>query len=126
MGGSPQTVLLVEDEPAVREFFGDALTNAQFAVSTAPSTEEALELLRAAIPDIIVLDLGMPRGRMQGIEMLVQMRTVEAWRHIPVIIFSAYGDIVNRDVTDRLGVVEVITKPLLQVEMLVAAIRRAL
>jgi CheY-like chemotaxis protein len=118
-------VLLVDDEPVVREFFREALVSAGLQVTALPFAEDALQLLRSDTPDVIVLDLGMPRGRMQGMEMLVQLRDVEAWRGIPVVILSAYGDIVNRDVTARLGVTDVLTKPLLDVDSLVAAIRRA-
>lgn len=96
---------------------------AGFTVSAASSAEDGLERLRTITPDVIVLDLGMPRGRMQGIEMLAQLRETAAWREIPVIILSAYGDIVNRDVAERLGVVAILSKPLADIGVLVAKIR---
>jgi DNA-binding response OmpR family regulator len=117
------SVLLVEDDDAVRGFFEDALRSAGFSVRSVPLAAETFEALRTGTPDVIVLDLGMPRGSLQGMEMLTQLREVEAWREIPVIILSAFGDVVNRDVTRRLGVAAILAKPLLEVEELTRTIR---
>ena len=73
---------------------------------------------------MIVLDLGMPRGTLQGMEMLTRLRENEAWREIPVVILSAFGDVVNRDVTGRLGVAAILAKPLVEVDELTRTIRR--
>jgi DNA-binding response OmpR family regulator len=119
---APNSVLLVEDDDAVRHFFEDALRTAGFAVRSVPLAAETFEALRQGLPDVIVLDLGMPRGSLQGMEMLTQLREVEAWREIPVVILSAFGDVVNRDVTRRLGVTAILAKPLLEVDELTRTI----
>ena len=46
---------------------------------------------------------GGPAGTLQGMEMLAQLREVPAWRELPVVILSGFGELVNRDVTRRLG-----------------------
>jgi len=120
----PSSVLLVEDDDAVRGFFEDALRTAGFVVRSVPLAAETFEALRNGTPDVIVLDLGMPRGSLQGMEMLTQLREVDAWRQIPVIILSAFGDVVNRDVTRRLGVAAILAKPLIEVEELTRTIRQ--
>jgi DNA-binding response OmpR family regulator len=120
----PSSVLLVEDDDAVRGFFEDALRNAGFVVRSVPLAAETFEALRHGMPDVIVLDLGMPRGSLQGMEMLTQLREIEAWRDIPVVILSAFGDVVNRDVTRRLGVASILAKPLVDVEELTRTIRQ--
>jgi DNA-binding response OmpR family regulator len=117
------SVLLVEDDDAVRGFFEDALRSAGFVVRSVPLAAETFEALRTDKPDVIVLDLGMPRGSLQGMEMLTQLREIEMWREIPVIILSAFGDVVNRDVTRRLGVAAILAKPLIEVEELTRTIR---
>jgi two-component system response regulator CpxR len=117
------SVLLVEDDDAVRGFFEGALQSAGFSVRSIPLAAETFDALRAATPDVIVLDLGMPRGSLQGMEMLAQLREVDAWRTIPVVILSAFGDLVNRDVTRRLGVAAILAKPLIDVEELFRTIR---
>ena len=120
----PSSVLLVEDDDAVRAFFEDALRNAGFVVRSVPLAAETFDALRNGTPDVIVLDLGMPRGSLQGMEMLTQLREVDAWREIPVVILSAFGDVVNRDVTRRLGVAAILAKPLIEVEELTRMIRQ--
>ncbi len=117
------SVLLVEDDDAVRGFFEDTLRSAGFSVRSVPLAAETFEALRAGTPDVIVLDLGMPRGSLQGMEMLTQLREIDAWREIPVVILSAFGDVVNRDVTRRLGVTAILAKPLIAVEELTRTIR---
>jgi DNA-binding response OmpR family regulator len=117
------SVLLVEDDDAVRGFFEGALESAGFSVRSIPLAAETFDALRAGMPDVIVLDLGMPRGSLQGMEMLAQLREIDAWRTIPVIILSAFGDLVNRDVTRRLGVAAILAKPLIDVEELFRTIR---
>jgi DNA-binding response OmpR family regulator len=117
------SVLLVEDDDAVRGFFEDTLRSEGFSVRSVPLAAETFEALRAGTPDVIVLDLGMPRGSLQGMEMLTQLREIDAWREIPVVILSAFGDVVNRDVTRRLGVAAILAKPLIAVEELTRTIR---
>ena len=120
----PTSVLLVEDDDAVRGLFEDTLRSAGFEVRAVPLASDTFEALRDRTPDVIVLDLGMPRGTLQGMEMLTRLREIEAWREIPVVILSAFGDVVNRDVTGRLGVAAILGKPLVEVEELTRTIRR--
>jgi len=119
----PTSVLLVEDDDAVRGLFEDTLKSAGFTVRAVSLAADAFEVLREGTPDVIVLDLGMPRGTLQGMEMLARLRDVETWRDIPVVILSAFGDVVNRDVTERLGVTAILAKPLVAVEELTRTIR---
>jgi CheY-like chemotaxis protein len=119
----PTSVLLVEDDDAVRGLFEDTLKSAGFTVRAVSLASDAFEVLRECTPDVIVLDLGMPRGTLQGMEMLARLRDVETWRDIPVVILSAFGDVVNRDVTERLGVTAILAKPLVAVEELTRTIR---
>jgi DNA-binding response OmpR family regulator len=56
-------------------------------------------------------------------EALTLLRGIDAWRAVPVIILSAFGDVVNRDVTRRLGVGDVLGKPL-DAEDLVRSVQR--
>jgi CheY-like chemotaxis protein len=118
------SVLLVEDDAAVRGLFEDTLRSAGFAVRAVSLASDTFEALRGGTPDVIVLDLGMPRGTLQGMEVLARLRDEEAWREIPVVILSAFGEVVNRDVTGRLGVAAILAKPLVEVEELTRTIRR--
>jgi CheY-like chemotaxis protein len=120
----PTSVLLVEDDNAVRGLFEHTLRSAGFAVRAVALAQDTFEALREGTADVIVLDLGMPRGTLQGMEVLARLRDVEAWREIPVVILSAFGEVVNRDVTGRLGVAAILAKPLADVEELTRTIGR--
>jgi DNA-binding response OmpR family regulator len=118
----PTSVLIVEDDAAARSLFEDALRMAGFSVRAISRAADTFEALRTATPDVIVLDLGMPRGTLQGMEVLARLREVEAWREIPVMILSGFGELVNRDITRRLGVTAILTKPLLHTDELTRTI----
>ena len=120
----PTSVLIVEDDDAARSLFEDALRTAGFSVRAVSRAADIFEALQTATPDVIVLDLGMPRGTLQGMEALAQLREVEPWREIPVVILSGFGELVNRDITRRLGVAAILTKPLLDTDELARTIRQ--
>jgi CheY-like chemotaxis protein len=126
MSDADKRILVVDDDEEVREVLVAVLQTAGFTVIAVGLTEDALDVLRANPPDLIVLDLVMPRGTMQGMEFLAAVREVEAWKAIPVIILSAYGDVVNRDITTRLGAAAVLSKPLADVDLLPRTVRAAL
>ena len=123
---APTSVLIVEDDDAARGLFEDSLRMAGFSVRTISRAADTFEALRTDIPDVLVLDLGMPRGSLQGMEMLAQLREVAAWRDLPVVILSGFGEVVNRDVTSRLGVAAILAKPLLDADQLGRTIRQIL
>ena len=109
---SPKSVLLVEDDDELRGLVADTLRDAGFSVRSLPLAAQTFDELRVSTPDVIVLDLKMPHGSLQGTEVLVQLRDDEVGRDIPVIILSGLGDLVNRDVARRLGVKAILAKPL--------------
>jgi len=102
------------------------LQEAGLDVVTAEMAQYALAAVEAHRPDLIVLDLGMPRGTMQGMDFLALLRDTERWKNLPVLILSGWGDIVNRDVTARLGVGAVLSKPMADIPSFVRTIRQHL
>jgi CheY-like chemotaxis protein len=121
---SPRSVLLVEDDDALRGLFSDTLRSAGFSVRSLALAAETFDALRVSTPDVIVLDLGMPRGSPQGTDVLAQLREDEVGRDIPVIIVSGFGELVNPDVAHRLGVKAILAKPLISLDDLITTIRR--
>ncbi|EQD25448.1 MAG: two component, sigma54 specific, transcriptional regulator, Fis family, partial [Leptospirillum sp. Group IV 'UBA BS'] len=69
------TILLVEDEPLIREAFALRLSERGYVVQTARSGEEGLALLRTAPPDILVLDMVMPG--LSGLDLLKEVRAAD-------------------------------------------------
>jgi DNA-binding response OmpR family regulator len=73
--GGVSRVLLIEDDPAVREGLELALTRHGYRVGAAESGEQGLDRLRMDLPDVVVLDLMLPG--MDGFEVCRRMRAVE-------------------------------------------------
>ena len=101
-------VLLVEDDPSVLEMYRLKLELDGYRVNTALDGEEGLKKAGDLAPDIIFLDIRLPK--MDGLEVLRKLRAQEKTRNIPVIILSNYDeeDLVARGL--RLGVHEYLIK----------------
>jgi len=92
---SALSVLLVEDNPRNLKLARDVLEHAGFAVITAMSGEEALPAARAAVPDVILMDLQLPG--IDGHAALSQLRADPVTAGIPVVALSAFAMQADRD-----------------------------
>ena len=86
---APPRVLIVEDDPDIRETLGEVLVSAGYETAEAANGLEALANARSAPPDLIVLDLMMPV--MDGWQFRSAQRRDPALAAIPVIVISASG-----------------------------------
>lgn len=84
-----KTILVVDDEPNVRQYLATVLEDAGFNVVTAGDGAEALEIIRENPPDFISLDLIMPRK--SGHKLLYELRKHKPWSRIPVLIVTAHA-----------------------------------
>jgi CheY-like chemotaxis protein len=103
-------VLYIEDDDVIRQLYGDYLREAGLTVQEERSAERAFEMLAHVCPDVVLLDLGMPPGQMSGVEMLARLREMPDLARIPVVVFSAFGDVINPDIMARLSVSHVLSK----------------
>ncbi len=99
-----QCVLVVDDHPKVLRFIEIDLKLRGFKVITTTSGEEALELVKLAKPDIVLLDIIMP-----GIDGFVVLKELRTFTKLPVIAFSASPG--NQDEALRLGANDFMHKP---------------
>ena len=114
------TVLVVDDEVAFRDGLNQALTKEGFVVHTAGDGEQALELYHSVHPDLVLLDVMLPR--MSGIDVCRQIRlTAET----PVIMVSARSEEIDAVVALEVGADDYITKPY-RLRELVARMRTVL
>jgi CheY-like chemotaxis protein len=105
-GSEQDTVLVIDDDPAVRELLLRLLRQEGISVTAAAGGQEGLELARALRPRAITLDVLMPD--LDGWGVLARLKADPATADIPVIMLSVLGD----DQTGKaLGVVESLTKP---------------
>ncbi len=113
-------VLVIDDEPQILRALRTILAEKQFRVSTASTGEDGLALATANPPDVVILDLSLPR--MSGIEVCERLRE---WTQVPIIILSVRDG--ERDKVAALdkGADDYLTKPF-GIEELLARIRVAL
>jgi PAS domain S-box-containing protein len=81
-------VLVVDDDARIRELMSEALAREEFQVATAENGAVALEKMRQDLPEIVVMDLAMPK--MDGVEALRQIR--QNWGLLPVIILTGFTE----------------------------------
>jgi CheY-like chemotaxis protein len=86
---SEKKILVVDDEPDVRNFLATCIEDAGFQVDTASDGAQALEKLQADPPDLMTLDMVMPR--VSGINLMRQIRNIEEFARLPVIVITAHA-----------------------------------
>ena len=117
-----ERILIVEDDPQIRNFIGYALRQEGFGCITANSGESALNALVSEPVDMMLLDLGLPR--MDGMDVL---KNVREWSEMPVIIVSARDQDKEKAAALDAGADDYLTKPFSATELLarIRAITRA-
>lgn len=111
MQGSAQTrpsILCVDDDATNLRLLLEILGR-EYQVFLAPSGGRALEFLQYHIPDLILLDVEMPR--MSGYEVIRRLKRDALWREIPVIFLTAQGGFEKERMAFELGAVDYILKP---------------
>jgi CheY-like chemotaxis protein len=109
-------ILLVEDDRFLRRAAEASLRQRGFAVTVAADGEEALVKVRAEIPDLILLDLLMPK--VTGIEVLRALRAEEATKGIRVLILSNSSREQDLEAIKELGVTDYLVKANLSLQEL--------
>ena len=119
-------VLVVEDEPDIRNLIVLHLSREGFRCRTAKSGPEALREARAATPDLVILDLMLPD--LDGLEVCRRLRSDAATATIPIIMLTAKADEVDRVVGLEMGADDYVVKPFSPKELIArirAVLRRA-
>lgn len=118
--GVDATILLVEDDPSIREITTLGLRDAGFTVDTAADGDEALVRFRHDRPDLVVLDVMLPKR--DGLEVC---KTIRSESSVPVVMLTARSDAIDVVVGLESGADDYVTKPF-EMPILVARIRAAL
>ena len=116
-------VVVVDDEPDGSELVARVLEERGALVRTAGRVSEAMAMVRADPPDVIVTDLGMPEE--SGYELLKQLRALPASQGglVPAIALTAYGQLEHREAAMRAGFEQFLTKPV-DFDMIVETVAR--
>ena len=108
--GPEARVLLVEDEENLRRLLRDVLERSGFTVSEASDGIEALEMIDRSAPDIVVLDLDLPK--LDGYGVLRRLRSRRETASLPVLVLTAKGDEDSEVLVFEFGATEFLSKPL--------------
>jgi two-component system OmpR family response regulator len=106
MAGMGHRILIVDDDPHIREVLSFALAKAGMETAQASDGEAALQAVAARRPDLVVLDINMPR--MDGLEVCRRLR---AAGDLPILFLSSRDDEVDRVVGLELGADDYVVKP---------------
>lgn len=121
---SQKKILVVEDDRFLRRACEASLRQRGFAVLVAVDGEEGLRVVQAEQPDLILLDMLMPR--MDGLAMLRSLRDAEATRAIPVLILSNSSRQSDIDELRALGIADYLVKANLSLQELGDRVTRLL
>jgi len=104
-----KTILVVEDDSAVRDFLADCLRSEGYKVLTACDGKEGLALARARRPGLVILDLIMPE--MHGFEVCEHLRQDERTKAVKILISSVKSYPADRKAAKGLGADRYLAKP---------------
>ena len=115
-GKTVKKVLLVDDSSTILMMEKMVLKKTQYQVVTATNGEEGVARAIAERPDVILMDVVMPR--MNGFEAVRRLRQEEATREIPIIMVTTRGEAANVEAGFESGCNDYVTKPIDSIELL--------
>lgn len=105
----PKKILVVDDNPNIVKLLEYRLKANEYEVITAHDGEEALDKVRQAKPDLMILDVVIPK--LDGYKVLSILRADEQYKDIPVVMLTAHGQAKDVEKGLELGAISYITKP---------------
>ena len=112
----PPMILVAEDDPISKEFLKNMLGQTGYRVETASNGRECLDCAISLLPDLIIMDVSMPR--MDGIETCQKLKTNAVCRHVPVIFVTGNTDDETLEAAFAAGGSDYVRKPVSRVELL--------
>jgi two-component system, OmpR family, alkaline phosphatase synthesis response regulator PhoP len=116
-------ILIADDEPNIVAAIEFLLQQSGYEVHVAQDGEQALKLVEACVPDLVLLDVMMPKK--SGYEVCTRMRERDDWRHIKIVMLSAKGREAEVNKGLSIGADLYVTKPFSTRE-LIATIKQLL
>jgi two-component system phosphate regulon response regulator PhoB len=120
------SILVVDDEPAIRQMLRFALTGAGYAPEEAADADEAVDAIEKSQPDLILLDWMLPG--ISGVDLARRLKRDAETRHIPIIMLTARGEEPDKIRGLEVGADDYVTKPFSTRELLArihAVLRRS-
>lgn len=120
---SASRILVVDDEPGIRQSLSEVLEDEGYAVSAVDSGEACLEALEGETFPVVLLDIWLPG--IDGLETLDRIRRLDPWRRPVVIVISGHGNVETAVRATKLGALDFLEKPL-SLDKVTVAVRNAL
>jgi PleD family two-component response regulator len=117
-------LLVADDEQFISTAYGDGLGRAGFTVVVAHDGEEALDKITAEMPDLVLLDLIMPK--LNGFEVLKKVKADDSLKSIPVVILSNLSQDTDEAEVKKLGAADFIVKSNISLQDLIAKVNQLL
>ncbi len=111
-------VLLVEDEPNIVEAIRFLLSREGWQVDVHAEGTDAIDVIREKSPNLVIMDIMLP-GK-SGIDIVRELRGIERFRDLPVLMLTARGQSRDREMAEEAGVTRFMTKPFSNAEVLAA------
>ncbi|EIJ43751.1 chemotaxis protein histidine kinase-like protein [Beggiatoa alba B18LD] len=111
-----KTIMVVDDSITVRKVTARLLKRQGMEVLTAKDGVDAIAQLQEHTPDLMLLDVEMPR--MDGYELATQVRNNPTWKHIPIIMITSRTGTKHRDRAEKIGINRYLGKPFNETELL--------
>jgi two-component system alkaline phosphatase synthesis response regulator PhoP len=124
MSDNPIKIVVADDEQFITTAYSDGLQRAGFSVIIAHNGEEAYKKVVDEKPNLVLLDLIMPK--MNGFEVLKTLKSSTELKHIPVVILSNLSQETDEDEAKKLGAIDFIVKSDISLEDLVTRINKLL
>ncbi len=103
-----QKILIIEDEPVLREMYGEKFQQAGLEVIAAESAEEGIKKAREIMPDIILLDILLPKDN--GIDCLRKIKEDPQIKGLKVLAFSNFDEPRTKTLAKQLGALDYLIK----------------
>lgn len=103
-------VLIVEDQPEIRELIHMTLEFENYELHEAPNGDAALQMIEKVKPDLLLLDVMMP-GELDGYQVCAALRADPAHATLPIVMLTARAQARDREAGERAGADEYLVKP---------------
>jgi two-component system, OmpR family, phosphate regulon response regulator PhoB len=116
-GINMKKILIIEDQPDIRKLIKLTMDTSESLVYEAFNAESGLAMVETLKPDIILLDIMMP-GKIDGLQLCVILKSDYRFNDIPIILVTARGQLVDKQVGLEAGADEYIAKPFSPIKLI--------
>jgi DNA-binding response OmpR family regulator len=115
---SMKTILVVDDQPAVCELVSATLEIGPYKILTAENGDQALAAARAEMPDLMLLDIQMPCGTLDGLDVCRALKSDPRTKGIRIIMLTAKGQTWDKQAGHNAGADDYFVKPFSPLELI--------